>query len=243
MCTMYQAVISQKLNTDLLHYYNSVCTGLPFINGPNFPARRRLNELHPPLIAQLFTEIKHYVGLAFQVFEPNMAYIRFYESYYGVIKPHKDVAVHPQDTHTCLIYLTDDFVGGALTVESANGIRTFQPKQTFGVFFAKGVTHYTNELIEGRKVILLIDCKIVEKKSQLYGICLAGYKFLMDKYLELLCQKTTDEGKRLLMELWGPVLKTRANEVQYYNIIEQHHKVILRTADTLIIDLTITSWV
>ena len=64
------------------------------------------------------------------------------------------------DTHTCLIYLTDDFYGGFLTVEDNSNVTTFHPQKGFCVVYPKGVIHYTDEQHDGIKIILLADLRI-----------------------------------------------------------------------------------
>ena len=65
------------------------------------------------------------------------------------------------DTHTCLIYLTDDFVGGFLTVEDDINIPTqFTPKVGFCVIYPKSSIHYTDDQYDGTKIILLADLRI-----------------------------------------------------------------------------------
>ena len=55
---------------------------------------------------------------------------RLYESEYGIVKPHRDLPMCGDDTHTCLIYLTDSFEGGHLTVEDEQDLNpiTYVPK-------------------------------------------------------------------------------------------------------------------
>ena len=38
---------------------------------------------------------------------------------------------------------------------------TPEPRIMYGIVFPKHTIHYTDELLEGNKIILLIDCKIV----------------------------------------------------------------------------------
>ena len=87
--------------------------------------------------------------------------MRIYLSNFGTIQPHYDVPMCYDDTHTCLIYLTDDFIGGNLTIEYDNKKNTYIPKKMNGVIFPKYVMHYTDELIKGEKIILLLDLKIM----------------------------------------------------------------------------------
>lgn len=38
---------------------------------------------------------------------------------------------------------------------------TPEPRVMYGILFPKNTIHYTNELLEGDKIILLIDCKVI----------------------------------------------------------------------------------
>ena len=75
-----------------------------------------------------------------------------------------------------MIYITDDFIGGVLSVklpqdqqhmleygspELKHSNITPEPRIMYGIVFPKHTIHYTDELLEGNKIILLIDCKIV----------------------------------------------------------------------------------
>ena len=112
----------------------------------------------------------------YTIFEPNENNIRIFQSNYGITQPHCDFPTYASDTHTCLIYLTDDFSGGVLSVKlprKDTHIREFgspelhhlnitpEPRAMYGIIFPKNTIHYTNELLEGDKIILLIDCQIM----------------------------------------------------------------------------------
>jgi len=71
-------------------------------------------ELEQRLERELTVTLSGY----FTEFSANIRNIRIYESKYGLVKPHVDIAVYPEDTHTCLVYLTDEFDGGILTVKT-----------------------------------------------------------------------------------------------------------------------------
>jgi hypothetical protein len=88
--------------------------------------------------------------------------LRIYESHYGIVRPHCDIPMCGDDTHTCLIYLTEDFVGGVLSIQFETAIVTFMPKIGHAIVYPKHVIHYTDEQLEGEKVILLVDVRIIE---------------------------------------------------------------------------------
>ncbi len=174
MDVLYKAIISDELRQDILEYY-SVNSNLPYVSGSSvFPCRRRLDNISTSLEQRLVHELTVTLSGYFTEFSADPRNIRIYESHYGIVKPHVDVAVYPEDTHTCIIYLTDTFDGGVLTVKTkrdqahilSHGEEhkkylcvTPEPRETYGILFQKGVIHYTDELLGGRKVILLIDCR------------------------------------------------------------------------------------
>lgn len=170
-------MISNELREDILDYYNTLHDTLPYVSGSSvFPCRRKFDCLPNDILSRLVTELTVTLSGYFVDFKVNPNNARIYESNYGTIKPHVDVAMYPGDTHTCLIYLTDDFEGGILTVkvkrdeedmntygdiEKKHLCITPEPRETYGVLFQKGVIHYTDDLIGGCKIILLVDCQIL----------------------------------------------------------------------------------
>lgn len=95
---------------------------------------------------------------------------RFYNHQYGAIKPHYDVNHDGVSTHTLLIYLTDDFEGGRLTIKTKrpdeerilssqpnhyHKVFTITPKIGYGVIFKKNNLHWADDCI-GDKNFLLI---------------------------------------------------------------------------------------
>ena len=87
---------------------------------------------------------------------------RLYESDYGIVKPHRDLPMCGDDTHTCLIYLTDTFEGGNLSVEDEQDLNpiTYTPKIGYCIIYPKHTIHYTDEQHDGSKIILLSDLRI-----------------------------------------------------------------------------------
>ena len=45
--------------------------------------------------------------------------------------------------------------------EKKHLVITPEPRINYGVLFPKNIIHYTNALIDGNKLILLIDCEII----------------------------------------------------------------------------------
>lgn len=159
-------MLSNNLCDDVIEYYNIVESKIIYMSAsPNFPPRKQLRNIPDDLTDKIITEIyknlsDYYTKLSIK---DN---IRIYCSDYGTIKPHVDIPMCGDDTHTCLIYLTDNFVGGNLTIENKiSDLKTenitIKPKKSFGIIFPKGYVHYTDELQSGKKLILLIDLKIL----------------------------------------------------------------------------------
>ena len=94
---------------------------------------------------------------------------RLYESEYGIVKPHRDLPMCGDDTHTCLIYLTDSFMGGNLTVEDEHDLNpiTYVPKIGYCIIYPKHIIHYTDEQYDGNKIILLSDLRITSTVAPL----------------------------------------------------------------------------
>jgi hypothetical protein len=173
---IYKSMISNDLREDILNFYLE-STNLSSDNGSAyFPKRRVLRDLPVQHILSLKQELEITMGQYYLKFVPNTDYIRIYHSNYGIVKPHQDVPTHPAFTHTCLIYLTDDFYGGVLSVkiprtdqhiqnygepEKKNLTVTMEPRKSYGAIFQKDLIHFNDELLGGDKIILLVDCEII----------------------------------------------------------------------------------
>lgn len=174
---IYKSMISTDLLDEILIYYRAKEPTLEYVKGSSaFPLRRQIREIPDNLALELSKQLKITMSPYYTVFEPNEKNIRIYQSNYGIVLPHRDIPTYPEDTHTCLIYLTDNFNGGVLSVKlprSQEHIQEFgsedlkhinitpEPRAMYGIIFPKNTIHYTNELLEGDKLILLIDCKII----------------------------------------------------------------------------------
>lgn len=141
-----------------------------------FPLRRQIREIPDVLAQELARQLKITMSNYYTKFEPNENNIRIYQSNYGIILPHCDIPSYPDDTHTRLIYLTDEFTGGVLSVKlprTEMHIQEFgspelrhlnitpEPRAMYGILFPKHTIHYTDELLDGDKIILLIDCNVI----------------------------------------------------------------------------------
>jgi hypothetical protein len=173
---IYKQMISDDLRNNILEYFQQKESNLiPCKGSSDFPLRKQIREIPQNLASDLVKELSTTLSQYYIKFNPNINNIRLYLSNCGIVKPHVDVAVYPQDTHTCLIYITDDFEGGILSVKlprTQNHIHQFgesdkkhinitpEPRINYGVIFPKNVIHYTDMLTSGDKLILLIDCEI-----------------------------------------------------------------------------------
>jgi hypothetical protein len=150
---LYKSMISDDLREEILNYYNKIQNNLEFVKGSSvFPLRRQLRELPDELAMMLMRELYTSINGYFTKFIPNGNNIRIYQSNYGIVLPHKDVATYQYDTHTCLIYLTDEFTGGVLSVkiprtnehieeygekEKKHLNITPEPRMNYGIIFSK----------------------------------------------------------------------------------------------------------
>ncbi len=173
---IYKSLISNDLRENILSYYlnsSNLCSD----NGSvYFPKRRVLKDLPVEITNLLKKELEITTAQYYLKFVPNTDYIRIYHSNYGIVKPHKDIPSDPKFTHTCLIYLTDEFYGGVLSVkiprsethiethgepEKKNLTITMEPRVSYGAIFQKDLIHFNDELLGGDKIILLVDCEII----------------------------------------------------------------------------------
>ena len=97
--------------------------------------------------------------------------IRMYQQTFGGIKPHRDASLDGVSSYTLLLYMSDDFEGGKLSLklkrtdqEKASSesskhhkVFTFTPKIGYGLIFKKDILHWADEVVEGNKFIMLID--------------------------------------------------------------------------------------
>lgn len=169
---LYKAILSEETVADLLTYYNTHNdTAAVSANSAIFPSRRRVDCLPEELTTRVVRECQVTMSsyfVAFEVYNP-----RIYGQNYGITKPHRDASLDGRATHTLLIYLTDSFEGGVLSIktprtekhvevygrpEHRHIVHTMEPRKGYGVLFQKVDLHYTDELISNsEKVIMLLD--------------------------------------------------------------------------------------
>jgi hypothetical protein len=161
--TLYKSIISNDSCDELVKYFNSVKDNVVSLSGSNvFPQRKQIRDIPDELICQIVKEITQTCSNYWVKFVPNIKNIRLYYSDFGIVKPHKDVSTYG-DTHTLLIYLTENFTGGNLTVKVPRTVDTQhyyltpEPRKCYGFLFPKTCIHYTDELFQGDKLILLVD--------------------------------------------------------------------------------------
>lgn len=155
---IYKSMISDELRKDILDYYDRKKNNLEFVKGSHkFPLRRQIRELPDELTTQLTNQLNTTMSQYYTYFNTNSNNVRIYESNYGIILPHKDIPSYANDTHTCLIYLTDNFNGGVLSIKQPRSEEhidkygesdkkhitvTPEPRICYGVIFPKNNIHY-----------------------------------------------------------------------------------------------------
>lgn len=82
---------------------------------------------------------------------------RFYEHTYGEVIRHQDFL--GDYTHTLLVYMNEDFIGGKLHVKSNKTVFRFTPRIGWGICFWKDLIHWADCVEEGSKKFVLIDLK------------------------------------------------------------------------------------
>lgn len=119
----------------------------------------------PEFVDRLFIVLKDYFSDL--IIDPNA---RFYSHQIGGIKPHTDSNHDNICNYTMLLYLTDDFDDGKLSIKTKRSeaeklleepdkhhrVFTFTPKQGYAVIFSKSLLHWANNVYEGQKNFLLI---------------------------------------------------------------------------------------
>jgi hypothetical protein len=140
------------------NYNSNIVTGTRY--HINFSLRSQ-----PELVERLITVLKdQFCDLEI---DPNA---RFYSHQLGGIKPHTDSNHDNVCKYTLLLYLTDNFDDGKLSIkikrteaeklleqaDKHHKVFTFTPKQGYGVIFDKSHLHWANEIYEGEKNFLLI---------------------------------------------------------------------------------------
>ncbi len=89
---------------------------------------------------------------------------------HGNTRPHKDGNHDGVSNYTILLYLTDDFDDGKLSIKLKRSdaerladephkyhkVFTIIPKKGYGVIFNKRLTHWANDIYEGHKNFIII---------------------------------------------------------------------------------------
>lgn len=95
---------------------------------------------------------------------------RLYSQSYGSIKPHTDKNHDGVSNYTMLIYLTDDFDDGKLSIKTKrthdeiseyennkfHKVFTIKPMIGYGIIFNKNLLHWASDVYQGNKNFLLI---------------------------------------------------------------------------------------
>lgn len=99
--------------------------------------------------------------------DPNA---RLYSQSYGSIKPHLDKNHDGVSNYTLLLYLTDNFDDGRLSIKMKRSFQemqesepnkfhktfTFKPLRGYGIIFNKNLLHWASDIFSGIKNFLLI---------------------------------------------------------------------------------------
>lgn len=138
-------------------------------------SRLRTEEgaLSEELREEIRGQIRSSIGAYFGGFV-ELGDLRVWRQDFGEVKPHLDVCSSAacaglSHVHTLLIYLTDDFEGGELSVkcprrsndldpepEKRHRVFRFEPRIGFGILFSKRFLHWA-DMVCGCKQILLCD--------------------------------------------------------------------------------------
>ena len=164
---IYKQILSDDLSNELLNYFNIKSPQLFSMNGSNlFPQRKQLRDFTSELSDKVINEVNIVLSNYFNNFHIYDNNMRIYYSDFGEVKPHKDVTIRDNYNHTLLIYLSDNFDGGKITVKvpieeiKKHYYVTPEPRKCYGIIFPKDCIHYTDELYTGGKYILLLDCQV-----------------------------------------------------------------------------------
>ncbi len=160
-------MLSDDLSNDLINYFNIKSPQLISVSGSKlFPQRKQLRELPSELSDKVISEVNTVLSNYFNNFHIYYDNMRIYYSDFGEVKPHKDVTIKDNYNYTLLIYLSDNFDGGKITVKvpieeiKKHYYVTPEPRKCYGILFPKDCIHYTDELYTGGKYILLLDCQV-----------------------------------------------------------------------------------
>lgn len=140
--------------------------GTSLVTGNRVYIDINLKELPYTFICdRLVATLSNYCNLEI---DPNA---RLYSQIYGGIKPHTDKNRDGVSTHTLLIYLTDNFDDGKLSIKMKRSneeklecendkhhkVFTFTPKKGYGILFDKDLLHWASEVYTGNKNFLLVS--------------------------------------------------------------------------------------
>lgn len=112
-------------------------------------------------------ELKSKLEIVLRDYFPDIEfenYCRYYNHVYGAVKPHTDSLGPAQ--YTLLIYLSDDFEEGELSVkikrseldtypELKHKVFKFEPRKGYGIVFRKEFLHWAEEVTAEKKFLLV----------------------------------------------------------------------------------------
>lgn len=144
-------ILNNHLNTLIDNNLVQKNTNTTLASGSRYHADIRLKDDFPHVYDCIFNVLGNdFINLSI---DPNG---RLYSHLYGGIKKHTDVSHDGKSDYTMLIYLTDDFEGGNLSIESNNKVFSFMPKKGYGIIFNKKLVHWASDVIHGSKNFLIV---------------------------------------------------------------------------------------
>lgn len=160
----------KELNNEWMNMPLGHNIGTSLATGQRFHTDIDLNN-YPDIVKKLYIVLDNYY-LNLEV----LTDARFYSHLYGGIKRHTDENHDNRANYTLLIYLTDDFDDGKLSIQNKRTLQereehdydmkhnvfTINPKTGYGVIFKKSYVHWANEVYTGNKNFLLIHLYVDE---------------------------------------------------------------------------------
>ena len=124
-------------------------------------------------LKSLFVDICERLSIVLRDYFPDLQIDpngRFYNHQYGGVKPHKDGCHDGKSNYTLLLYITEGFDDGRLSIkmkrtddeiqqseqDKFHKVFTFNQRKGYGVIFKKDLLHWANDNYVGDKNFLLI---------------------------------------------------------------------------------------
>lgn len=168
----YKRMFSPDEAADLLGLAVASCPAVEGAGGGVAGGERRRYELD--LAAAEFAHVRERLRCVLSDYLPDATIgdsARVYRHTAGGVRPHTDASLDGRATYTLLLYLSDDFEGGRLSVrvtrseeerrasEPGHGhkVFVFRPMCGYGLVFHKGLLHWADDVVGGSKDLLVAD--------------------------------------------------------------------------------------